>query len=112
MAGALQDLRVLDLSRILAGPFATQNLADLGADVVKVEAPWGDDTRKWGPPFEEINGEQKAAYFQSCNRGKRSISIDFKSVDGLSLLRDLIRNADVLVENMKVGTLSSLVKII
>ena len=108
MAGALQDLRVLDLSRILAGPFATQNLADLGADVVKVEAPWGDDTRKWGPPFEEINGEQTAAYFQSCNRGKRSISIDFKSVDGLSLLRDLIRNADVLVENMKVGTLSSL----
>ena len=108
MAGALQDLRVLDLSRILAGPFATQNLADLGADVVKVEAPWGDDTRKWGPPFEEINGEQTAAYFQSCNRGKRSISIDFKSSEGITLLRELIQNADVLVENMKVGTLSSL----
>ena len=108
MAGALQDLRVLDLSRILAGPFATQNLADLGADVVKVEAPWGDDTRKWGPPFEEINGEKTASYFQSCNRGKRSISIDFKSSEGISLLRELIHNADVLVENMKVGTLSSL----
>ena len=108
MAGALQDLRVLDLSRILAGPFATQNLADLGADVVKVEAPWGDDTRKWGPPFEEINGEKTASYFQSCNRGKRSISIDLKSSEGISLLRELIHNADVLVENMKVGTLSSL----
>ena len=106
MAGALQDLRVLDLSRILAGPFATQNLADLGADVVKVEAPWGDDTRKWGPPFVENNGEQTAAYFQSCNRGKRSISIDAKSEDGKSLLQNLILNADVLVENMKVGTLN------
>tara|TARA_Y100001968_G_C19427194_1_gene755021 strand:- start:689 stop:1831 length:1143 start_codon:yes stop_codon:yes gene_type:complete len=106
MAGALQDLRVLDLSRILAGPFATQNLADLGADVVKVEAPWGDDTRKWGPPFVENNGEQTAAYFQSCNRGKRSISIDAKSESGKSLLRNLILNADVLVENMKVGTLN------
>ena len=106
MAGALQDLRVLDLSRILAGPFATQNLADLGADVVKVEAPWGDDTRKWGPPFVENNGEQTAAYFQSCNRGKRSISIDAKSEDGKTLLRNLILNSDVLVENMKVGTLN------
>ena len=108
MAGPLQDLRVLDLSRILAGPFATQNLADLGAEVIKIEAPWGDDTRKWGPPFEEINGEKTASYFQSCNRGKRSISIDFKSSEGISLLRELIHNADVLVENMKVGTLSSL----
>ncbi|MEC7435533.1 MAG: CoA transferase, partial [Candidatus Thermoplasmatota archaeon] len=108
MAGALQDLRVLDLSRILAGPFATQNLADLGADVVKVEAPWGDDTRNWGPPFEVINGEQTASYFQSCNRGKRSISIDLKSSEGISLLRQLIHNADILVENMKVGTLTSL----
>ena len=108
MAGALEDLRVLDLSRILAGPFATQNLADLGADVVKVEAPWGDDTRKWGPPFEEVNGEKTAAYFQSCNRGKRSISVDIKSKEGIDLLRNLIRNADVVVENMKVGTLKNL----
>tara|TARA_B100000902_G_scaffold145853_2_gene143063 strand:- start:219 stop:1361 length:1143 start_codon:yes stop_codon:yes gene_type:complete len=106
MVGALQDLRVLDLSRILAGPFATQNLADLGADVVKVEAPWGDDTRKWGPPFADNNGEQTAAYFQSCNRGKRSISIDVKSEEGITLLRELILNSDILVENMKVGTLS------
>ncbi len=108
MAGALQGIRVLDFSRILAGPFATQNLADLGADVVKVEAPWGDDTRKWGPPFIEQNGEQTAAYFHSCNRGKRSIAIDAKSDEGISLLRNLILKADVFVENLKVGTLSKM----
>ena len=106
MTGALNGLRVLDLSRILAGPFATQNLADLGADVVKVEAPWGDDTRSWGPPFIGAEGHQSAAYFHSCNRGKRSISIDMKTEDGHTLLKKLIGQADIVVENMKVGTLT------
>ena len=76
--GALEGIRILDLSRVLAGPLATQMLADLGADVVKVEAPWGDDTRKWGPPF--IDGN--AAYYHACNRGKRSILLDIKSESG------------------------------
>ena len=106
MHAALEGLRILDLSRILAGPFATQNLADLGADVIKVEAPWGDDTRRWGPPFVEKDGENTAAYFYSCNRGKRSISIDVKTDEGRLLLRKLALKADVIVENMKVGTLS------
>ena len=106
MHAALEGLRILDLSRILAGPFATQNLADLGADVIKVEAPWGDDTRRWGPPFVEKDGENTAAYFYSCNRGKRSISIDLKTDEGRLLLRKLALKADVIVENMKVGTLS------
>lgn len=106
MHAALEGLRILDLSRILAGPFATQNLADLGADVIKVEAPWGDDTRRWGPPFVENDGENTAAYFYSCNRGKRSISIDIKTDEGRLLLRKLALKADVIVENMKVGTLS------
>ena len=106
MHTALEGLRILDLSRILAGPFATQNLADLGADVIKVEAPWGDDTRKWGPPFVQKDGEKTAAYFYSCNRGKRSISIDVKTDEGRSLLRKLALKADVIVENMKVGTLT------
>ena len=102
MPRALEGIRVLDLSRILAGPFATQMLADLGADVVKVEAPWGDDTRRWGPPF---IGED-AAYFHSCNRGKRSITLDlFQSTE---VLHQLIAACDVLVENFKPGTLERL----
>jgi len=108
MIGALDGLRILDLSRILAGPFATQNLADLGADVIKEEAPWGDDTRKWGPPFIENESENSAAYFHSCNRGKRSICIDMKTEEGLILLRKLAMHADIIVENMKVGTLTRL----
>ncbi len=98
---ALEGIRVLDLSRVLAGPLATQMLADIGADVVKVEAPWGDDTRKWGPPF--IDGD--AAYYHACNRGKRSILLDIKSESGRSTLRQLIAQADVIVENFKAGTL-------
>ena len=98
---ALEGVRVLDLSRVLAGPLATQMLADLGADVVKVEAPWGDDTRKWGPPF--IDGD--AAYYHACNRGKRSILLDIKSESGQHSLRQLIAQADVIVENFKAGTL-------
>ena len=102
--GALSGIRILDLSRILAGPWATQMLADLGADVVKVEAPWGDDTRDWGPPF---IGES-AAYFHACNRGKRSISLDLKSESGRDCLQQLISHADVIVENFKVGTLEKM----
>ena len=101
---ALDGIRVLDLSRVLAGPLATQMLADLGADVVKVEAPWGDDTRKWGPPF--IDGD--AAYYHACNRGKRSIRLDIKSKSGRDTLLQLIDQADVIVENFRAGTLESM----
>jgi crotonobetainyl-CoA:carnitine CoA-transferase CaiB-like acyl-CoA transferase len=102
--GALDGVRILDLSRILAGPWATQMLADLGADVVKIEADWGDDTRKWGPPF---IGED-AAYFHACNRGKRSMVLDLKSKEGMETLRQLIGCADVVVENFRTGTLERL----
>lgn len=97
---ALHGLRVLDLSRVLSGPFATMGLADLGADVIKVEAPGsGDDTRHWGPPF--LGGE--SAYFLSVNRNKRSIAVDLKDPDGLAAVRALATQADVLVENFRPG---------
>ena len=103
----LAGLRVLELARILAGPWIGQLLADLGADVVKVEAPEGDDTRKWGPPFVEgADGEHlSAAYFHSANRGKRSITADFRTEEGQRLVRRLAAHADVVVENFKVGGL-------
>ena len=103
----LAGLRVLELARILAGPWIGQSLADLGADVVKVEAPEGDDTRKWGPPFVEGAGEEhlSAAYFHSANRGKRSITADFRTPEGQALVRRLAAHADVVVENFKVGGL-------
>lgn len=107
--GALTGIKVLDLSRILAGPWASQMLADLGADVIKVERPGrGDDTRSWGPPFFEGDaGEDRvAAYFHSANRNKRSITIDFTQPAGQQLVRELVRDADVLVENFKVGGLA------
>ena len=110
MSGLLTGVRVLDLSRILAGPWATQFLADLGADVVKVEKPGhGDDTRQWGPPFlKDAAGHDTAesAYFLAANRGKRSIAIDIARADGQALLRQLVSKADVLVENYKVGALA------
>jgi crotonobetainyl-CoA:carnitine CoA-transferase CaiB-like acyl-CoA transferase len=99
-------LKVLELARILAGPWVGQLLADLGADVVKVERPGaGDDTRGWGPPFIEAadGGDLSAAYFHSCNRGKRSIAVDFEAPEGQELVRRLAANADVVVENFKVG---------
>ncbi|MET0528479.1 MAG: CaiB/BaiF CoA-transferase family protein [Microvirga sp.] len=104
----LQGLKVLELARILAGPWVGQLLADLGADVVKVERPGaGDDTRGWGPPFiEGAEGEDlSAAYFHSCNRGKRSIAVDFETAEGQALVRQLAAHADVVVENFKVGGL-------
>jgi crotonobetainyl-CoA:carnitine CoA-transferase CaiB-like acyl-CoA transferase len=104
----LEGLKVLELARILAGPWVGQLLADLGADVVKVERPGtGDDTRGWGPPFiEGAEGDDlSAAYFHSCNRGKRSIAVDFETPEGQDLVRRLASQADVVIENFKVGGL-------
>lgn len=104
----LHGIRVIELARILAGPWAGQQLADLGADVIKVESPnGGDDTRKWGPPFVEgHDGENlSAAYYHSCNRGKRSIAIDFSTPEGAETVRKLVATADVLIENFKLGGL-------
>ena len=109
-AGALAGIQVLDLSRVLAGPWCTQILADLGADVVKVERPGvGDDTRHWGPPFlQDADGQDttQASYFTACNRNKRSVTIDMASEDGQQLIRQMALQADVLVENFKVGGLA------
>ncbi len=104
----LAGIRVIELARVLAGPWAGQMLADLGADVIKVENPdGGDDTRHWGPPFVEgADGENlSAAYYHSTNRGKRSITADLKSEEGQSLVRRLVATADVLIENFKLGGL-------
>ena len=109
MAGPLQGVVVLDLSRILAGPWATQVLADFGADVIKVEHPrGGDDTRQWGPPYlADAAGQptSESAYYLSANRGKRSVTIDFSRPEGQDLVRRLAAGADVLLENFKVGGL-------
>jgi crotonobetainyl-CoA:carnitine CoA-transferase CaiB-like acyl-CoA transferase len=104
----LKGVRVVELARILAGPWAGQLLADLGADVIKVESPdGGDDTRKWGPPFVMgKHGENlSAAYYHSCNRGKRSIAIDFSTPEGAETVRRLVATSDVLIENFKLGGL-------
>jgi crotonobetainyl-CoA:carnitine CoA-transferase CaiB-like acyl-CoA transferase len=109
--GALSHLKVLDLSRVLAGPWCTQMLADLGADVIKVERPGaGDDTRHWGPPFlkdAQGNDTDQATYFTSCNRNKRSITIDMAKPEGQALIRQMALGSDILVENFKVGGLAS-----
>ena len=101
----LDGVRVLELARILAGPWAGQILADLGADVLKVEAPEGDDTRRWGPPFVEHEGDRAAAYFHATNRGKRSVTVDFRAPEGQAQIRELVRDADVVIENFKLGGL-------
>jgi len=102
----LEGVRVLELARILAGPWAGQVLADLGAEVIKVESPAGDDTRGWGPPFvENPNGSRDAAYFHAANRGKRSVAIDFSTTEGRKRVMDLARDADVVIENFKVNGL-------
>jgi crotonobetainyl-CoA:carnitine CoA-transferase CaiB-like acyl-CoA transferase len=108
MAGPLSGLRVLDLSRVLAGPWATQILADFGAEVIKIEKPGeGDDTRGWGPPFlTNADGSKgDAAYFLSANRGKWSVAIDMATVEGQSLIRSLATRSDIVMENFKVGGL-------
>ncbi|MDA8585374.1 CoA transferase [Rhodobacteraceae bacterium] len=102
----LHGLKVVELARILAGPWAGQTLADLGAEVIKVEAPGGDDTRKWGPPFIEKDGDTSAAYFHSTNRGKTSLTADFRTEEGRATVEDLVRDADILIENFKVGGLA------
>ena len=104
----LSGVRVLDLSRILAGPHATQTLSDLGAEVLKLEAPWGDDTRSWGPPFQPgFDGKKVASYFLSCNRGKRIETVNIKEEQ--ERLRALVADADVVVENFKPGTFDAIV---
>lgn len=109
--GALSHLRVLDLSRVLAGPWSGQILADLGADVIKVERPGsGDDTRAWGPPFlkdEQGENTSEAAYYLSANRNKRSVTIDFTQPEGQRLVRELAAKSDIVIENFKVGGLAA-----
>jgi len=107
MAAPLRGIKVVELARILAGPWAGQVLADLGAEVTKVESPEGDDTRRWGPPFvENADGTRDAAYFHATNRGKASLSADFNDPADLARVRELIAGADVVIENFKVGGLA------
>ena len=107
MATPLQGLKVVELARILAGPWAGQVLADLGAEVIKIESPEGDDTRGWGPPFvERADGSAEAAYFHAANRGKRGETIDFRTPEGQARVRELVAEADVVIENFKVGGLA------
>lgn len=110
MDSALGHIKVLDLTRVLAGPWATQNLADLGAEVIKIERPLvGDDTRAWGPPFlrdPQGNETRESSYFLSANRGKQSVTVDLATPEGQEIIRKLAREADVFVENYKVGTLA------
>lgn len=106
MTTPLAGVKVIELARILAGPWAGQTLADLGADVLKVEAPEGDDTRRWGPPFIEREGDRSAAYFHATNRGKRSVTCDFRTAEGQETVRRLVADADVVIENFKVGGLA------
>ncbi|WP_027897558.1 CaiB/BaiF CoA transferase family protein [Zestomonas thermotolerans] len=111
MSGALSHIRVLDLSRILAGPWAGQILADLGAEVIKVERPGtGDDTRGWGPPFlkdREGRDTNEAAYYHAANRNKQSVTLDFTQAEGQRLVRELAARSDILIENFKVGGLAA-----
>ncbi|MDV7144531.1 CaiB/BaiF CoA-transferase family protein [Tropicimonas sp. TH_r6] len=102
----LAGLKVVELARILAGPWIGQALADLGAEVTKVEAPEGDDTRRWGPPFIERDSERSAAYFHAANRGKRSVVADFRTEAGRAKVMDLVAGADILIENFKLGGLA------
>lgn len=108
MSAPLAGIKVVELARILAGPWTGQTLADLGADVIKVESPQGDDTRGWGPPFvkDDAGSDRDAAYFHACNRGKRSITVDFRTEEGQDIVRRLVADADILVENFKVGGLA------
>ena len=101
-SGALSGLRVIDLTRILAGPFCTMNLGDMGAEIIKIENPkGGDDTRGWGPPF----AGDESAYYLGVNRNKKSVAINLKEERGLEILGDLVSKSDVLIENFKSGTM-------
>ena len=105
MVGPLKGIKVVELARILAGPWAGQLLADLGAEVIKVESEEGDDTRKWGPPFIERDNDLSAAYFHGCNRGKKSITVDLSTSQGQERIKKLVKESDILIENFKVGGL-------
>jgi crotonobetainyl-CoA:carnitine CoA-transferase CaiB-like acyl-CoA transferase len=107
MSGALDGVLVLDFTRVLAGPFATMMLADLGADVIKVESLTGDDTRQWGPPWLQAEGQRESAYFLSVNRSKRSIALNLKHAEGQQLARDMAAIADVVVENLRPGGMTA-----
>lgn len=105
---ALQGLRIVDFTRVLAGPFCTMLLGDLGADVIKIEHPeTGDDTRQWGPPWGGAEADKMSAYFLSVNRNKRSLTLNLKTTEGQALARDLISRADVVIENFKVGQMGA-----
>ncbi|TYC51991.1 CoA transferase [Rhodobacterales bacterium] len=108
MTAPLKGIKVIELARILAGPWTGQTLADLGADVIKVESPQGDDTRGWGPPFvrDSDGNDGDAAYFHACNRGKRSVAVDFRTDEGQETVRRLVADADIVIENFKVGGLA------
>ncbi|MEP5731569.1 MAG: CaiB/BaiF CoA-transferase family protein [Sulfitobacter sp.] len=106
MAGPLAGLKVVEMARVLAGPWAGQTLSDLGCEVIKVESPAGDDTRQWGPPFVERDDDVSASYFHSTNRGKASVTVDFRTAEGQARLKDLLRDADILIENFKTGGLA------
>jgi len=112
MSGPLAGIRVLDLSRVLAGPSMTQIFADLGAEVIKIERPGaGDDTRAWGPPFlkdKEGNDTKEAGYYLSTNRGKHSVTVNMGSPEGIALVQELAATADFFVENFKVGGLAKM----
>src|SRR5690625_3577300 len=102
MAGALEHIKILDLSRVLAGPYCTMVLGDLGAEVIKVESPsHGDDTRSWGPPFQE----NVSAYYLCANRNKKSVTIDLKSIKGIQQIKELVKEADVVIHNFKAGSM-------
>lgn len=108
MAGPLAGIRVLDLSRVMAGPWCTQIFADLGAEVIKIERPGvGDDTRHWGPPWlTDSSGvqTQESAYYLSANRGKHSVTVDISQPEGQALIKELAVECDILVENFKTGS--------
>ena len=105
MAAPLKGIKVVELARILAGPWAGQLLGDLGAEVIKVESEQGDDTRAWGPPFIERDNDVSAAYFHGCNRGKKSITVDLSTSKGQERIKKLVNESDILIENFKVGGL-------
>ena len=106
MAAPLAGLKVIELARILAGPWAGQTLSDLGCEVIKVESPAGDDTRQWGPPFIERDDDKSASYFHSANRGKASVVVDLTTDEGQAKMKDLLADADILIENFKTGGLT------
>lgn len=106
MAAPLTGLKVIELARVLAGPWAGQTLSDLGAEVIKVESPAGDDTRQWGPPFIDRDDDRSASYFHSTNRGKASVVVDLRTSEGQAKMHALLEDADIMIENFKTGGLA------